>query len=121
MAGVKVNVLSPGWESHDCAIVALHCYLGTPYPDLVRLAVRYDAKEGRDGLYMTTMCAIAEDVGHTMRKTKLHDASYGIITVPGHAAVVRERLVMDRDQVYTVKHWLRRFPRRPVWVLTAEE
>jgi hypothetical protein len=127
MPGVAINHLTRGLEANDCAVVALHCYLGVTYADVMRLAVYHDAKAGRQGLWMRTICAMARELGHPLKRRKLTPASYGIIHVNGngvngHAAVVRRCLVMDRDEVLEVEHWLRKHRHRGrVWVLTAED
>jgi hypothetical protein len=122
MPGVAVNHLTQGLEPNDCAVVALHCYLGVAYTDILRLAVYHDAKAGRQGLWMRTICKMAEELGHPLKRRRLTAQSYGIIHVSGHAAVVRKTLVMDRDEVLDVALWLRKHRRdSQVWVLTAED
>ena len=121
MPGVAVNHLTQGLEPNDCVVVALHCYLGVPYTEILRLAVYHDTKGGRQGFWMRTIGKMAAALGQPLKRRKLTPDSYGIIHVSGHAAVVRKTLVLDRDEVLDVGLWLRKHRRdSQVWVLTAE-
>lgn len=125
MPGVLVNHLyagDPDGEG-DCAILALKVYLGLDYNDIVRMAVFHDRYAGKRGLWPSTILAIAADLGHRLRKERLRTDSYGVVLVPGHAAVIRHRLVLDRAEVFDARNWIRKFNRKrgQVWVLTSEE
>ena len=103
-----VNQLENGHphEPGDCAIVALAVYLQVPYTEILRRASVRDSAKGRRGLWPTTMQKIAADFGRTLTRAKLTEDSYGVIVVPGHAAVVRAGLVLDRLTVWDVDDWL---------------
>jgi len=100
-------------ERADCAMSALACYLDVSYTDTIRLATVMDSHHGKRGLWPATMIRIAADFGFTLRRQKLTEDSYGIILVPGHAAVVRQELVIDRNTIWPLDVWLAQFRCRP--------
>ena len=100
-------------ERADCAMSALSVYLGVSYTDCIRLATVLDHQHGKRGLWPGTLIRMAADFGHTLVRRKLTEDSYGVICIPGHAAVVRGELVIDRDTIWPVDVWLRAFKMRP--------
>lgn len=115
MAAAVINKIEAGHpdETSDCAMVSLATYLGVSYTDCIRLAVARDSELGKRGLWPAAIIKIAADLGHTLKRRKLHDDSYGIILVPKHAAVVREGLVIDRWTVWPLDVWLAAFKVQP--------
>ena len=103
-----VNRLEAGYpdETGDCAMVALSVYLGVPYTDVLRVVASADRHQGRRGLWRRTMIRVAATLGHTLRKRRIRDDSYGILVTHDHAAVVRGGLVLDRLTVWTRADWL---------------
>lgn len=125
MPAAVINKIEAGHpdEPADCALVSLATYLGCSYTDCIRLAMVRDAAGGKRGHWPGTIIRIAADMGHTLRRRKLTEDSYGICCVPGHAAVVREGLVIDRYTVWPVDVWLKAFGAKPsdATVLEADE
>ena len=111
MPGLTINKIETGHkdEGADCAMSALACYLGVSYTDTIRLATVMDRNHGKRGLWPGTLIRIAADFGHTLKRTTLTEDSYGVLCVPGHAAVVRNELVIDRDTIWPVDVWLAAF------------
>lgn len=122
MAVAVINRVEPGHpdERADCAMSALAVYLGVSYTDAIRLATVLDRNHGKRGLFTNTIIRIAADFGHTLRRTKLHDDSYGIICGPDHCAVVRNELVIDRNTIWPVDLWLREWRARPADTIVLE-
>ena len=115
MPAAVINRIEAGHrdEQADCAMSALACYLGVSYTDCIRLATVLDREHGKRGLWPQTMIRIAADFGHALKRTKLVEDSYGIVVIPGHAAVVREGLIIDRDTIWPVDVWLAAFKTKP--------
>jgi hypothetical protein len=86
-------------ESADCALVALAMYTGASYEDVLRVATVTDRKQGRNGLWRKTMIRIAKRLGHALkvRNTIDWESDYGLLHLPGHAAVLRNGLVIEYD------------------------
>lgn len=103
-----VNRLESGYpDEPDCGLVALSVYLGIGYPEVLRAVAKLDRKQGRGGLWRRTMIRVAAALGHTLKRRKLTEDSYGILVTLDHAAVVRAGLVLDRLTVWEVDDWCR--------------
>jgi hypothetical protein len=91
----------------DCAIVALAMYLdGVTYADVIRAAAQ-ERDKGREGLTLRAIVRVAARLGHTLRRRKLDpDEGYGLITSPGHAAVLLDGRVLDRLTNWPLDAWL---------------
>jgi hypothetical protein len=61
VSALDVNEMDPGHpdERGDCGPVALKIFLGIKYTESLRAAVRLDAEEGRNGLWLRTIQRIA--------------------------------------------------------------
>ncbi len=125
MPAAAILKIEPGHpdERADCAMSALACYLGVSYTDCIRLATVMDRQHGKRGLWPATVIRIAADFGHTLKRAKLTEDSRGVILVPGHAAVVWNELVIDRDTIWPIDVWLAAFKCKPsrAQVLTVAE
>lgn len=115
MPPAVINKIEAGHpdEGADCAMVSLATYLGVSYTDTIRLAAARDSHMGKRGLWPGTIIRIAGDLGHTLRRRRLDEDSYGLILIPGHCAVVREGLVIDRWTIWPLDVWLAAFKMRP--------
>lgn len=111
-----VNHLDAGSasEPHDCALRALSAYLGVAYTDIIRIAARVVEDGGKHGLMDATIKHIAKLCGTPLREIRAEfdpDDAYGIVIVDwrglntGHAAVLREGLVLDRLEVWSWEDW----------------
>jgi len=110
-----VNILEAGHvsEPNDCAILSLSAYLGIPYTDVIRIAARLVEDGGKGGLTLRTMRRIADLCGSplTIRRTFDPAESYGIVFVQwrghheGHAAMLREGHVADRNALWEWDDW----------------
>lgn len=123
MPAAVINKLEAGHpdEPADCAMVALKAYLDVSYTDIIRCATLRDSCEGKRGLWPATAIKIAADLGHALKRTRLTEDSYGVVFVPGHAAMVRNGLVFDRKEVMPLRVWMKKqkVPRSRATVLVA--
>jgi hypothetical protein len=110
VSALDVNEMDPGHpdERGDCGPVALKIFLGIKYTESLRAAVRLDAEEGRNGLWLRTIQRIAFKHGTRLVQRKNFDweEDYGIIATPNHVAVLRNGLVLDRMEVWPWEVWL---------------
>jgi hypothetical protein len=110
MMPAPVNHLESGHDTEpgDCALVALGCYLGVTYPEVIRAAARFDRQRGRDGLTIPVIKKMARSFGVALgRKRPFTWATdYGLLITPDHAAVLRNGLVLDRSTARPWKVWL---------------
>jgi hypothetical protein len=106
----SVNRLENGHdaESADCAIISLGCYLGIPYPEMLRAATLSDKDAGRDGLTVRTIKRMAASYGAALVHLRRFDPDedYGLVVTPDHCAVLRNGLVFDRLTVWEWADWL---------------
>ena len=109
MPAAVINRIETGHpdEQADCVMVSLATYLAISYTDVIRLATVLDSQHGKRGLWPGTAIRIAADFGHTLKRRKLTEDSYGIVFTPTHAGVVREGLVIDRNTIWPVDVWLK--------------
>lgn len=105
-----INRLENGHETEtaDCALIALGNYLDIPYTDVIRAAARVVEDGGRSGLTLPVIKRIAKLFNAPLRVLNTFDPeeAYGIALVPGHAAVLRNGMVMDRLLVFEWADWL---------------
>lgn len=106
-----VNRLDAGHDSErgDCGICSLACYLGVPYPEALRAATLVDRKNrGREGLTVRAVRQMAQAFGaNLVRKREIDwDEDYGIVFTSDHCAVLRNKMMLDRDQAWPWESWL---------------
>ena len=110
MPASDVNRLEAGRDDEmgDCAIVAMCAYLGLSYTEVIRAATIHDDDMGRLGLWRKTIQRIAATFGEPLliRRQFDWDEDYGILCGSGHAAVLRNGLVLDRLTVWEWRDWL---------------